>query len=75
MMDRKTLLLRAQGFGARFWGDVEFAIETIDRDDLAEFERAGELPFEPRGSFEQELRKVLRGFVRARYGTPPEGSP
>ncbi len=70
MTDRRavSLFLLGPWFSPSFWDDVDYEIETIDRDDFEEFEAAADLPIEPRAAFESDLRERLRSFVQTRYG-------
>ena len=69
MTDRRAVALFLLGpwFNPSFWDDVEYEIDTLDLDDFAEFEAAGDLPLDSRNDFESDLRERLRLFVRNRY--------
>ena len=70
MTDRRAVALFLLGpwFSSSFWDDVDYEVETVDVDDLAEFEAADELPIEPRADFENDLQQRLKSFVLNRYG-------
>ncbi len=69
MTDRRAVALFLLGpwFNPTFWDDVDYEVETLDIDDLEEFEEAGGLPIEPRPEFESDLRARLGSFIESRY--------
>jgi hypothetical protein len=47
----------------RFWDAVQREIETMDWADFAQFLSADALPYEPRPSFDVQLRQRLRALL------------